>query len=61
MRKPRSPYQRHGKKPHRYSDALRHWRHAVLNNLDPSEAAATHNAYIAREFGPMPGWGRRRV
>lgn len=60
MRKPKSPYQRHGKRPHRYSEAYRHWRAQVVENRPSAEAAAEHDTFIARTFGPMPGNGRSR-
>lgn len=60
MRKPKSPYRRHGKRPHRYSEALRRWRALVVENRPSAEAAAEHDAYIAKEFGHWPEHGRSR-
>jgi hypothetical protein len=60
-RKAKSPYQRYGKIPFRYSDQYRRWRAAVIAHVDKAaivEASFAHDRYL-RERGlkadaPLP-------
>jgi hypothetical protein len=58
--KGKSPYARHNKRPHRYSEAFNAWRSDALSGRETAEAAERHTAYVVRNTGPMPGRKRQR-
>lgn len=54
MRKAKSPYQKHGKTPYRYSDALRALHKALVERLSNVEdLREQHNKYL-RNIGWRP-------